>query len=258
MAVVTAIGTAVIGVKLSSGELSLTEAPDCPTGQVCAAIAPGKPSTQGDAPGPTEEVPDATAPSDGESGTPSTSEQAEPSSSASRTPGRRTPAPSSRPTPRRTRTTPTPEPSRSPSDTPEPTLTDEDTEITTPEASPEADQADPVVAPGRVAVDFGVSEVTGTGYTGRLTITNTGSALDGWSVRVPVGGDVTDVTGAEWTQEGDVLALTSTGTLAEGEQAVISFTADGDSAVPETCELNGGRCRLQADGALSSQVDPGQ
>ncbi|MFC7385576.1 cellulose binding domain-containing protein [Sphaerisporangium rhizosphaerae] len=262
VAVVTAITTAVIGVKLSSGQVDLVRPPDCPKGQVCAAIAPGKPQRQDTPPSDTE-TPDTGAPSDEASaspsaGSPSSSSRrsSAPTSGASRPPAHRTPQPSARPTPERTRTTPTGRPSPQ-EDTADPTPDPEETDITTsPEATPEADDADPLVAPGRVAVDFGVSAVTPAGYTGRLTITNTGAALDGWSVRVPVGGEVTGADGAEWTQKGDLLVLSSAATLGEGETVVVSFTADGDSASPETCQLTGGSCRLRTDDAFSSEVAP--
>ncbi|MFC4533622.1 hypothetical protein [Sphaerisporangium dianthi] len=267
-AVVTAVVTAVIGVKLTAGQVNLVTTPDCPKGQVCAAIASGKPPQQDlspdqtgatDAPSPSGE--ESAAPASATPGSPardSAVPTAVPSTGASRPPARRTAAPSTRPTPDRTRTTPTARPAPPSDDTADPTPEPEDTDTTTPETDPLADESDPLIARGRVAVDFGVSEETSAGYTGRLTITNTGSALDGWSVRVPVGGQVTGADGADWTQEGDVLVLSSTGTLGEDEQVVVSFTADGGSAVPDTCELAGGTCRLQAAGDLTSQVEPGR
>jgi hypothetical protein len=244
VAVVAAVATAVIGVKLSSTELNLNSVPDCPTGQDCAAIAP--PKSGGDAAaGKDSGDPAASAPSSGES-SPRSSKSPKPSPSAGRTPDRRTPVASARPTPDRTRATPTPKPSRTARNTPEPTPSEDDTEIATPEATPESDETNPVVSPGRVAVDFGVADVTGNGYTGRLTITNSGPTLARWSVRMPVGGDVTEADGAEWTQQGDVLVLSSTRALGQNDQVMISFTADGDSTLPQSCELSGGDCRIRA------------
>ncbi|WP_405141109.1 hypothetical protein OG589_29525 [Sphaerisporangium sp. NBC_01403] len=253
VAVVTAIGTVVIGVKLSSSQLELRRAPDCPSGQACAAIAPGKPPAS-TSPAPTESgtTPD---PSGTESESPSASRSAKPSAGTSGTPDRRTPVASTRPTPDRKRT-PTPRPSRTVRDTPEPVPSIEETDTASPDATPLADEGDPLISPGRVAVDFGVSEVTDTGYSGRLTVTNTGATLDGWSLRVPVGGIVTGADGAEWTQEGDTLVLSSAEALGRNEVAVISFVAEGDSTPPDGCELNGGTCRLQV--ADPPQVEPGR
>ncbi|MCW2878774.1 MAG: glycoside hydrolase family 48 [Sphaerisporangium sp.] len=289
VAVVMAIGTAAIGVKLSSTQLNLTRTPDCPKGQACAAIAPvtppggavssGTPHSGGRttaAPSDSESMSpsESTSPSDStspnestspsESTSGSASTQARPSAAAGRTPERRSPVASAPPTPDRTPDMPTPKPSRTVRDTPTPDATPDptpdptpnDTESASPDPTPQPDKRAPLVSRGRVAVDFGVSDVTGTGYTGRLTITNSGAALDGWSVRVPVGGHVTAVDGADWTQEGDILVLTSTNALGENEQAVISFSADGDSTVPDSCELNGGSCRIRATESAASQVEP--
>ncbi|WP_344951416.1 hypothetical protein [Sphaerisporangium flaviroseum] len=236
VAVVAAIGSAVIGIKLSSNQLDLTRTPDCPKGEACAAIAPAKPPADTASAGPAD-TDDPTA-----SGSPRASKPARPT--ASRTPAPRTPVASARPTPDRTRATPTPKPSRTPRNTPEPTPTPDETDTAFPEETSPADETDPIVSPGRVDIDFGVSGVTNTGYTGELTVTNRGLTLDEWSVRVPVGGSVTGADGAEWTQEGDTLVLSSTAPLGENDQVVISFVATGESAQPDSCELNGGSCQL--------------
>lgn len=240
LAVVTAIGTAVIGVKLSSTDLDLTRSPDCPPGQACAAVA--KPSAD---PIVSDPAGSTGPPGDG-SPSPRASKSAKPSPNASPTPARRTPVASAQPTPERTRATPTPKASRSASPEPEPTPTEEDTEITeSPEATPTDEVKDPVISPGRVSVDFGVAGITGTGYTGRLTVANRGVTLDGWNVRIPVGGTVTGVDGSDWTQEGDILVLGSTEPLAQNDEVVVSFVAEGDATPPSTCELNGGTCRIR-------------
>jgi cellulase/cellobiase CelA1 len=226
------------------------------------SMSPSESTSPSDSTSPRE----STSPSESTSGSAST--QARPSAAAGRTPERRSPVASAPPTPDRTPDMPTPKPSRTVRDTPTPDATPDatpdptpdptpnDTESASPDPTPQPDKRAPLVSRGRVAVDFGVSDVTGTGYTGRLTITNSGAALDGWSVRVPVGGHVTAVDGADWTKEGDILVLTSTNALGENEQAVISFSADGDSTVPDSCELNGGSCRIRATESAASQVEP--
>ncbi|MEV7964676.1 hypothetical protein AB0O34_01660 [Sphaerisporangium sp. NPDC088356] len=255
VAAVAAIGTAVIGVKLSSSQLELRRAPDCPAGQACAAIAPGRPPASA-LPAPTDsEALTSPDPSDAGAESPRTSKSARPSSSVGPTLNRRSPVASARPTPDRTRT-PTPRPSRTVQDTPEPVPSIEETDTASPDATPPAGEGDPLVSPGRVAVDFGVSGLTDTGYSGRLTVTNTGPTLARWSVRVPVGGAVTGADGAEWTQEGDILVVSSTDALARDEEVVISFVAEGDSTPPDGCELTGGTCRLQVTD--SPQVEPRQ
>jgi hypothetical protein len=106
-----------------------------------------------------------------------------------------------------------------------------------------------------VAVDFALSGVTDDGYTGELTVSNMGSKLKGWSLRVPVGGDVTGADGAAWVQEGDILVLSSTHALRAHEQILISFAADGDPTLPNSCELSGGSCRLNVTDGIGPQLE---
>ncbi|WP_214409612.1 hypothetical protein [Sphaerisporangium fuscum] len=258
VAVVAAIGTAVVGVKLASSGLDLTSTTACPKGQACAAVAQGKPSG-GAAPSATEDSADPVTsdPSESETTSPRASKPARPTATAVHTPERRNPQPSARPTPERTRiTSPTPKASRTKEDTPDPTPTEEPTDTATPDATP-TDDTDPVIGPGRVAVDFAVSGLSDAGYTGQVTISNNGPVLSsGWSVRIPVGGSVTGADGATWTQEGGTLVLSSTQVLGENEQAVVTFAADGDSSAPDRCELNGGSCRIRVNDNAVSQVEP--
>ncbi|GII76513.1 hypothetical protein Sru01_14950 [Sphaerisporangium rufum] len=235
LAVAVAVASVVVGVKLSSG-LRLDE-DKCPSGQDCVAIAEGRPSA-GAVPTPAE-----TGSADpGESATPTRTRGADRTATAR--PSRR-PAPTATARPTRPRVSATPRPSRStrpPADDPD--LLDPPRDRPEPSSSPDATPNDPDISPGRVAVGFAVAESSPDGYTGRLTITNTGPVLAGWGLRVEVGGDVIDVTGANWTQDGAELALTSETSLAPGERAVVTFTADGDSAPPGGCELDGGTCEV--------------
>ncbi|MEU8269639.1 hypothetical protein AB0B89_21085 [Sphaerisporangium sp. NPDC049002] len=148
VAAVTAVGTVVIGVKLSSSQLELRRAPDCPAGQACAAIVTGKPPANV-LPAPTD-TEGLTTPDPSGTGSPRASKSAKPSASAGRTPDRSAPVASARPTPDRTRT-PTPRPSRTVEDAPEPVPSIEETDTPSPDATPLADGGDPSVSPGTVA-----------------------------------------------------------------------------------------------------------
>ncbi|RCG32190.1 hypothetical protein DQ384_06710 [Sphaerisporangium album] len=271
VAVAMAVTATVIGVKLSSTRLDMTTT-DCPEGRACASVAQGVPSAGagtdlGDGPTTDPSVTDPASP-DTESPTGS----ADPTAPQ----GTRRREPSTRPTPQRTRATPTPRPSTADRSTPEsdptpkqqqngtpenpratqdseplrtsePSITAQPTQPQqSPEVSPMSDDGRPIT-PGRVAVDFGVADLSDTGYTGRLSVVNTGPALDGWTLRVPVGGVVTAARGAIWEQDGDTLVLTSADPLGVDESIVISFTADGDATVPGTCGLAEGRCQISAD-----------
>ncbi|GGK69955.1 hypothetical protein Sme01_28160 [Sphaerisporangium melleum] len=267
-AVVTAVATVVIGLRLSSGQMNLVETPDCPSGQVCAAVGPAKPPVEDPSTTPSDSGTADTFGDDAdeETATPTATPRdpapsGTPSSRASRTPARPTTRPSTRPTPKNTETAPEDEltsPTTRPTsdETSDPVPTEEETEITTPEATPTASGPDPLIAPGRVSVEFDLPETTSAGYTGRLTITNTGATLGGWTLRVPVSGTVTGADGAEWTQEDGVLVVSSAGRLREGEQIAVSFTAEGEPVLPDTCELTGGRCRLSADAVPPAQATP--
>lgn len=113
-----------------------------------------------------------------------------------------------------------------------------------------------MIGPGRVAVDFTVSGFTEAGYTGQLTISNSGPVLERWSIRMPVGGSVTGADGATWTQEGDTLVLTSIGELGPQDEVFVTFAANGPSTSPDSCELVGGSCRIGLAGDAVAPAEP--
>ncbi|MEO3808574.1 hypothetical protein ABGB17_06200 [Sphaerisporangium sp. B11E5] len=255
VAVVAAVSVVVIAVRLGSGPLNLTEAPDCGPDEVCAAVATGEPNNGLALPGTADADPLATeAPVDEPSATPSKKAKtgdgrpsARPTASAVPSPrpsrtGERS-RPTGRPTPERTTAEPVPDPTR---DAPDPSP--ENTEISPPDDDLTPDQNEPLTTVGTVSVGFGVSDVTRTGYTGRVTITNTGEALNGWELRLPVGGAVTAADTPGWFQDGDTLVLTSSASLGRDETLVVTFTADGEPSEPGSCELTDGDCRLRGDG----------
>jgi hypothetical protein len=84
-----------------------------------------------------------------------------------------------------------------------------------------------------------------TTYRADLTLSNASAeTLDNPTVSVPVEGRVLDVTGAEWTQDGDLLILDLSASLREGDSADISFTATGRGEEADTCGLVSGECAI--------------
>ncbi len=164
------------------------------------------------------------------------------------------PTPTATRAPRRTRTT---EPTADPQPTPDPTgealISD-----TQPHKPLETSGADPSAAPNAtptsgaspsapsaggaaVTVDFGLVKEKGQTYTAQLVVT-TDRRLDDLTVRVPVSGEVTSVTGANWSQNGDTLVIESADALGEDRNLVVTFTADGRATTPQTCQSAQGDC----------------
>ncbi|MDH2427599.1 hypothetical protein [Sphaerisporangium sp. TRM90804] len=258
-AAVVAIGTALVGLKLGGAPLDLTEAPDCPAGQACAAIASGAPTADVAPPGFADNGGSTPSPSEEESATPtprsSAAKSTAPAPRASRTAERRAPESSGRPTaaPERTRPAPRAEEDPAPDEEPtEPPPVEEETDAPLPDPTLRDEEDAPLVSTGQVTVDLTISESTGSGYTGELAITNTGPELEGWDLRVRVGGTVTGVSGADWSQQGDTLVLGSVDTLGPDELVVVAFSAQGESAPPGGCELVGGSCDLRSGDSFSA------
>ncbi|MBO2448833.1 endo-1,4-beta-xylanase [Actinomadura barringtoniae] len=101
-------------------------------------------------------------------------------------------------------------------------------------------------------VSYKVVSQWNTGFTGSVTVTNTGSAaINGWSLAFSFPGDqkVTQGWSAEWSQTGAAVAAKNAswnGTLAAGASTTIGFNAthSGINAVPTAFSLNGGNCSL--------------
>nr|SBP00400.1 hypothetical protein BN4615_P9916 [Nonomuraea gerenzanensis] len=80
-------------------------------------------------------------------------------------------------------------------------------------------------------------------YSANLTLSNTSAQpLQNPTVSVPVDGRVTGVDGAEWTQDGDLLILDLTASIAAGASVEVTFTATGRGSQAQNCGLVEGEC----------------
>ncbi|MBP2703279.1 hypothetical protein JOL79_05620 [Microbispora sp. RL4-1S] len=107
-------------------------------------------------------------------------------------------------------------------------------------------QADASAGPG-VHVDLSVSSRGRNGYSASLSVRNEAARLGSWSVRLPVGGRVLSLAGAQWRQQGDTLVISSPRPLGEGESLRVSFVAEGDPGTPDRCTLDQGECSVTTD-----------
>jgi hypothetical protein len=82
-------------------------------------------------------------------------------------------------------------------------------------------------------------------YSADLTLSNTSpQPLANPTISVPVDGRVTDVDGAEWTQDGDLLILDVSATLAAGASVEVSFEATGRGSEAPNCGMVEGECSV--------------
>jgi hypothetical protein len=264
-AVVVVLGGTVAGIKMLGGTTTAADG-DCPAGQTCAAVATNRPTPdtsstesseelfESEEPPPVEET--EAAEDDPATPTPSGRATAAPppvrpttAPRTSRSPSPR-PTPTSRPTrsPVQVRGEPTEEPEESPSlgnvviepprDTSPP-----GTPFTTPTSGSGGDQ--PLSSGGMVSMGFDVVSQGRDRYVAELSVVNESTqTLPRFALRVPVAGRVLDVTGHDWSQEGDTLLIEAEEGLLGGDGLVVTFTARGRAATPATCELPGGACTL--------------
>lgn len=92
-------------------------------------------------------------------------------------------------------------------------------------------------------------ESSSTAFTGRVTLTNTGStALEGWELVLGFdGATVTSAWDVDWEATGDGVvarAPASDRDLAPGESVEVTFTAEGTAQPPSSCTFNGAPCSL--------------
>ncbi|MBV2362591.1 cellulose binding domain-containing protein [Streptomonospora nanhaiensis] len=125
----------------------------------------------------------------------------------------------------------------------------------------EADAAQPGTGPGGSAdsasstvsvVSYETVESSATGFTGAVTVTNTGTAvLADWELALEFAdATVTSVRDVDWraTEHGVVArAPDSSDGLGPGESVTLSFTAAGTAQAPVTCALNGRPCDLAGE-----------
>ncbi|MFG2075856.1 hypothetical protein [Nonomuraea maritima] len=82
-------------------------------------------------------------------------------------------------------------------------------------------------------------------YRASVAVSNTSKrTLASPTVSVPVNGKVTNVSGAEWTQDGDLLILELENPLAAGQTVKVSFTATGKGSKAANCGLVSGDCAV--------------
>ncbi|MFB9877143.1 hypothetical protein ACFFMN_04295 [Planobispora siamensis] len=126
----------------------------------------------------------------------------------------------------------------------------------TPTASPSSlsdppapdDPSDPegppsVTGGAAISVGFGVVRQRSRAYTAEVVIA-ADKKIGPLRLTLPVSGEVSSVSGAEWSQDGDSLLLESTESLTEGGELVVTFTATGRARAPQTCESAQGECSV--------------
>ncbi|MFI6298079.1 cellulose binding domain-containing protein [Nonomuraea sp. NPDC050790] len=256
-AVAVVLGGTVAGVKMMGASA------ECKQGS-CAAVQQsgnnGQPAPSVSDPGPGEGEPDEEAvEEEPEEATPSESKRPTPTYSA-RAP-RRTPTP--KPSPTRTKQRPTTQPTEEEEPTPQSTVTEEPTEEPTSTAEPSSGtfptdagvpnpqntQSSGVRqapgAGGSVNVKFDVTKQGFTGYKANVEVVNSSpETMGSLTLSLPVSGRVTDVDGAGWTQDGQLLIIDVSQSLATGATVSVTFTATGKGQAPESCGLVGGECSL--------------
>ncbi len=220
----------------AASELGL--GPPCPAGVQCDPLFPqesapgGGPSADasGDpGAGPTDIPtlgPDGSGdPGDGgPSGDPPT---AVPSPSVSRT-GKASPKPSPKPSPTKKAGA---------------NATNEETPRAVPSASPKA-VAKPADRPRRAVVKFTVTRVVNGRYSAEIAVGNEGRGdLTGWVISLPIGGRAFAVDGADADQQGGTLVLSSRDFIPSGGGVAITVAVRGAPITPDSCRLEGGRCR---------------
>ncbi|MEV8633480.1 hypothetical protein AB0395_17655 [Streptosporangium sp. NPDC051023] len=257
-AVAMLLGGSVAGIQLMSGPADSTTA--CPPGG-CVAGASNQPAPETllteEEPPPSEEPPASEEPVPTEkpaegkrdTDTPPPPAPVTTPRHVGRTPGAKpSPTPRATHTPRRTQQA---QPTEEPVPTPEPTGEalvsgnqthgpSEPSGAPAPTPTPAPTSTAPASGAG-VTVGFGLVKEKDQVYTAQLVIA-TDEKLDGLTLKVPIGGAVTSVTGATWKQVGDTLVIESTENLNEGEHLVVTFTADGQARTPQTCQSSPGNC----------------
>ncbi|WP_214323316.1 hypothetical protein [Nonomuraea sediminis] len=253
-AVAVVLGGTVAGVKLmgSSGDLA-----KCPGGKCAAVQASNQPGPLASTSAPVE---DSSSPS--EEPTEAESDSPEPTTPTGTHVPRRTQGPQATPTPTATKkvkvktsATPTRRPTEqdtlTPTDTPSddsPTSTDAPTATTSSDTGgfPTGNPTSTTQAnAGSVNLTYNVVRRGLIGYTAKLSVANSASnALASATVSIPLAGKVLDVKGADWSQDGDLLILDVSSTLAAGDSIDVTIDATGSSAVPQTCGLVGGNCSI--------------
>lgn len=248
-AVAVVLGGTVAGVKFMSSPGGTCE------GATCAAV-----QATSSQPGPAisepaeEESPEEEPSGTEEESTPSKTPTPTASYSA-RTP-RRTASPTPTPTKTKVKKAPAEDPAEDPpvEDTVSESPSEEvsslgsDTEVAVPDgATPAPTETGPfgsTSSGGGVNVQQTIQQRLTT-YKAELTVSNSSAqTLQNPTVSVPVDGKVVNVDGAEWTQDGDLLILDVSTSLAAGTSIDVSFTATGRGSKAQTCGMVAGECAV--------------
>ncbi|MEV4366260.1 hypothetical protein AB0J71_04275 [Nonomuraea sp. NPDC049637] len=253
-AVAVVLGGTVAGVKLMS---SSGDSGKC-AGASCAAVHTStSPSTAAVSdPGTEEEEPSEEPTEDEESSTPSDAPTTTAPTVGNRAP-RRSTAPT--PTPTRTRTKASAKPTRQPEPPPQETISEAPTDDGTPLGNSDTGVV-PTVGSSPAPAATSTSGNGGSGgsvnvrqtvkqrlasYSATLRVTNQSPApLANATFSVPVEGRVTDVNGGSWTQDGDLLIIDLSGSLAAGDSVDVTYSATGKAQEPGACGLVGGECAI--------------
>ncbi|WP_436760134.1 hypothetical protein [Streptosporangium sp. V21-05] len=267
-AVAVVLGGTVVGVRALAGSGSPADCP--PAG--CVAAASNQPVPEDD----TADEPVAEEPSE------EPAPEDEPSEAGDKTPKPGDGRARSTPAPERTSTrgggggtstprpTPTRKATRAPLDTDEPSSSDEPTDEPSPSLTQEplvvgdrtpatgeplssagpdpvpsetASSAAPLAGGAAITVDADVVRDRSRSYTVELVVAASEN-VERLQVSVPVSGEVTAVSGADWEQVGDSLLIESPEGLGAGEELRVTFTANGDAEVPRSCRSDQGECAV--------------
>jgi hypothetical protein len=113
--------------------------------------------------------------------------------------------------------------------------------------SPTATATPPPPAPPPVTAAYQEQNGWPGGFMGNFTVVDhSAEPVGSWKLTITLPGDVvTGVFGADWSQRGDVVVLApepGMGSLEPGVAQTITIVADGNSAAPASCTLDGGAC----------------
>ncbi|MBB5774226.1 hypothetical protein [Nonomuraea jabiensis] len=256
-AVAVVLGGTVAGVKF----MSSSGTPDKCAGATCAAV-----QATNNQPGPAaskpteEETTPEEEPSEEESADePKPSQTPSPTASYSaRTPPRRTA--SATPTPTKTRVKTSTKPTKEPTPPVEELASETPTEE--PSTLDDSDTGSGTTSGGSTPIPsatntFGSSGQSGAmnirqtikqrllSYQADMTLSNSSQeTLENPTVSVPVEGEVMTVTGAQWTQDGDLLILDLSASLPAGDSVKVSFTATGKGQKAANCGMVSGDCAI--------------
>ncbi|MEU4409533.1 hypothetical protein AB0F88_33900 [Streptosporangium sp. NPDC023963] len=140
-----------------------------------------------------------------------------------------------------------------PTSTPEPLIVSERTPAPEPPPSSSpgpdpvpsetASSAAPLAGGAAITVGADIVQERSRTYTVELVVA-ANESVEYLQVSVPVSGEVTSVSGADWEQAGDSLLIESPEGLEVDEELVVTFTASGDAEIPQSCRSDQGECAV--------------